>query len=262
MPFARPGRELQTWCRSSSHARWLIAAQMTHERCFSATFSILGIFREKTWMPSVSFLPSKPIDCAGIQVQAHASARSFSYPPRRTTMKLILAPVRRPAGGIPAWPPRRRCRRKPWTQRATKAGSVNPIQATSYLAAGCSTSSSVAKSKTSTAALIRDGGFGIDSTGINLSAKGDWPSTSIRRFRQGRLLLLGCRYRLCGQQWPGGQQQRFDLSWGIGAGYDFTDKLGVVAEWQWSRSRKPMPTCGQSPWSGNSDAELQLLPTG
>ena len=24
-----------------------------------------------------------------------------------------------------------------------------------------------------------------------------------------------------------------DLSWGLGAGYDFTANFGVIAEWQW-----------------------------
>ncbi len=81
---------------------------------------------------------------------------------------------------------------------------------------------------------VRDGGFGIDSTGINLSAKGNWPvNEQFDVFGKVGYYFWDADIDFTGNSGQEANSSGSDLSWGIGAGYDFTDNLGVVAEWQW-----------------------------
>ena len=57
---------------------------------------------------------------------------------------------------------------------------------------------------------VRDGDFGVDSTGINLSLKGNWPVTEqFDVFGKVGYYFWDADLDFAGKQWPGSQQQRF-----------------------------------------------------
>ena len=81
---------------------------------------------------------------------------------------------------------------------------------------------------------VGEGDFGIDSTGVNVSVKGNWPV--IEQFDV--FAKLGYYFWDADIDFEGdsGQEDNesgSDVSWGIGAGWDFTDNFGVIAEYQW-----------------------------
>jgi OOP family OmpA-OmpF porin len=81
---------------------------------------------------------------------------------------------------------------------------------------------------------VREGDFGIDSTGVNLSLKGNWPVTEqFDVFGKVGYYFWDADLDFEGNSGQEANSSGSDLSWGIGAGYDFTDNFGVVAEWQW-----------------------------
>jgi OOP family OmpA-OmpF porin len=95
---------------------------------------------------------------------------------------------------------------------------------------------------------VSQGDFGVDSTAVNASLKGNWPVT-------GQFDVFG---KVGYYFWDGdldfegnsGQERNAsgsDLSWGIGAGYNFTDNLSVTTEYQWFQIEE----ADAEMWTGN-----------
>jgi OOP family OmpA-OmpF porin len=81
---------------------------------------------------------------------------------------------------------------------------------------------------------VEDSGFGIDTTAFNLSVKGNWPVTEqFDVYGKVGYFFWDADVDLFGDSSQEKNESGSDLSWGIGAGYDFTDNFGVVGEWQW-----------------------------
>ena len=81
---------------------------------------------------------------------------------------------------------------------------------------------------------VRDGEFGIETTAVNVSLKGNWPVTEqLDVFGKVGYFFWDADVDLFGDGSQEVNESGSDLSWGIGAGYDFTDNFGLVAEWQW-----------------------------
>jgi predicted porin len=74
----------------------------------------------------------------------------------------------------------------------------------------------------------------IDPTGINLSVKGNWPVTEqFDVFAKVGYFFWDADIDSAGDGGQEASESGSDISWDIGAGYDFTDNLGVIAEYQW-----------------------------
>jgi OOP family OmpA-OmpF porin len=81
---------------------------------------------------------------------------------------------------------------------------------------------------------VEDNNFGIDSTGINAALKGNWPVTEqINLYGKVGYFFWDADIDLTGDSGQEANESGSDLSWGIGAGYDFTDNFGVFGEWEW-----------------------------
>lgn len=81
---------------------------------------------------------------------------------------------------------------------------------------------------------VGDSDLGVDSTGINLALKGNWPVTEqFDVFGKVGYFFWDADIDLTGDSGQEQNESGSDLSWGIGAGYDFTPNFGVIAEWQW-----------------------------
>ena len=81
---------------------------------------------------------------------------------------------------------------------------------------------------------VGDNNFGIDSTGINASLKGNFPiSEQFDVFGKVGYYFWDADIDLTGDSGQEGNESGSDLSWGLGAGYNFTDNISIVAEWQW-----------------------------
>ncbi len=81
---------------------------------------------------------------------------------------------------------------------------------------------------------VGDSNFGIDSTGINASLKGNFPiSEQFDVFGKVGYYFWDADIDLTGDSGQEANESGSDLSWGLGAGYNFTDNISIVAEWQW-----------------------------
>ena len=81
---------------------------------------------------------------------------------------------------------------------------------------------------------VGDNNFGIDSTGINASLKGNFPiSEQFDVFGKVGYYFWDADIDLTGNSGQEANESGSDLSWGLGAGYNFTDNISIVAEWQW-----------------------------
>jgi OOP family OmpA-OmpF porin len=81
---------------------------------------------------------------------------------------------------------------------------------------------------------VGDNDFGIDTTAFNVSLKGNWPVTEqFDVYGKVGYFFWDADIDLSGDSGQERNDSGSDLSWGLGAGYDFTDNFGVVAEWQW-----------------------------
>lgn len=81
---------------------------------------------------------------------------------------------------------------------------------------------------------VGDRDLGVDSTGVNLALKGNWPVTEqFDVFGKVGYFFWDADIDLTGDRGQEQNESGSDLSWGIGAGYDFTPNFGVIAEWQW-----------------------------
>jgi OOP family OmpA-OmpF porin len=81
---------------------------------------------------------------------------------------------------------------------------------------------------------VGDSDLGVDSTGINVALKGNWPVTEqFDVFGKVGYFFWDADIDLTGDSGQEVNESGSDLSWGIGAGYDFTPNFGVIAEWQW-----------------------------
>jgi OOP family OmpA-OmpF porin len=81
---------------------------------------------------------------------------------------------------------------------------------------------------------VGDSDLGVDSTGINVALRGNWPVTEqFDLFGKVGYFFWDADIDLTGDSGQEQNESGSDLSWGIGAGYDFTPNFGVIAEWQW-----------------------------
>jgi OOP family OmpA-OmpF porin len=81
---------------------------------------------------------------------------------------------------------------------------------------------------------VGDNNFGIDTTAFNVSVKGNWPVTEqFDVYGKVGYFFWDADIDDSGDSGQERNESGSDLSWGLGAGYDFTDNFGVVAEWQW-----------------------------
>ena len=81
---------------------------------------------------------------------------------------------------------------------------------------------------------VGDNSFGIDSTGINASLKGNWHvNQNFDLFGKVGYYFWDADIDLSGNSGQEANESGSDLSWGLGAGYNITDNISVVAEWQW-----------------------------
>ncbi len=94
---------------------------------------------------------------------------------------------------------------------------------------------------------VRDGDFGIDSTGFNVSIKGNWPVTEqFDVFAKVGYYFWDADIDVTGNSGQESNESGSDVSWGIGAGLNFTENLGLVAEYQWFTVEEADSTL----WSG------------
>jgi OOP family OmpA-OmpF porin len=94
---------------------------------------------------------------------------------------------------------------------------------------------------------VGEGDFGIDSTGINLSIKGNWPvSEQFDLFAKVGYYFWDADIDVTGDSGQEFNESGSDVSWGIGAGWNFTENLGLVAEYQWFTVEEADSTL----WSG------------
>jgi opacity protein-like surface antigen len=94
---------------------------------------------------------------------------------------------------------------------------------------------------------VRDGDFGIDSTGFNVSVKGNWPVTEqFDVFGKVGYYFWDADIDVTGNSGQESNESGSDVSWGIGAGWNFTENLGLVAEYQWFTVEEADSTL----WSG------------
>jgi opacity protein-like surface antigen len=94
---------------------------------------------------------------------------------------------------------------------------------------------------------VRDGDFGIDSTGINVSIKGNWPVTEqFDVFGKVGYYFWDADIDVTGNSGQESNESGSDVSWGIGAGWNFTENLGLIAEYQWFTVEEADSTL----WSG------------
>jgi len=81
---------------------------------------------------------------------------------------------------------------------------------------------------------VEDSGFGIDTTALNASVKGNWPVTEqFDVYGKVGYFFWDADVDLFGDSSQEKNESGSDLSWGIGAGYDFTENFGIFGEWQW-----------------------------
>jgi len=81
---------------------------------------------------------------------------------------------------------------------------------------------------------VEDSGFGIDTTALNVSLKGNWPVTEqFDVYGKVGYFFWDADIDSSGDSSQESNESGSDLSWGIGAGYDFTENFGIVGEWQW-----------------------------
>jgi OOP family OmpA-OmpF porin len=81
---------------------------------------------------------------------------------------------------------------------------------------------------------VGDNDFGIDTTAFNVSLKGNWPVTEqLDVYGKVGYFFWDADIDVSGDSGQERNDSGSDLSWGLGAGYDFTENFGVVAEWQW-----------------------------
>lgn len=77
---------------------------------------------------------------------------------------------------------------------------------------------------------LEDGGAKIDVTGFNASVMGSWPVTEqFDVFAKLGMLFWDADFHVPGDS---GSDSGEDFSWGIGAGFDFTDNFGARIEYQ------------------------------
>jgi OmpA-OmpF porin, OOP family len=95
---------------------------------------------------------------------------------------------------------------------------------------------------------VREGDFGIDSTGLNVSLKGNWPiNDQFDVFGKVGYFFWDADIDFTGNSGQEGNSSGSDLSWGIGAGYNFTDNLSITTEYQWFQIEE----ADAEMWTGN-----------
>ena len=81
---------------------------------------------------------------------------------------------------------------------------------------------------------VEDSGFGIDTTALNASVKGNWPVTEqFDVYGKVGYFFWDADVDSSGDSSQEKNESGSDLSWGLGAGYDFTENFGIFGEWQW-----------------------------
>ena len=89
---------------------------------------------------------------------------------------------------------------------------------------------------------------GIDSTGVNASLKGNWPITEqFDVFGKVGYYFWDADIDLEGNSGQEENSSGSDLSWGIGAGYNFTDNFSITTEYQWFQIEE----ADAEMWTGN-----------
>ena len=81
---------------------------------------------------------------------------------------------------------------------------------------------------------VGDKDIGVDSTGLNVSLKGNLPvNEAFDVFGKVGYFFWDADIDLSGDSGQEENSSGSDLSWGLGAGWNITDNISVVAEWQW-----------------------------